>query len=67
MFNDIPEDVCSSCLPDCVNTVYDPVMTALPFKVCDESNLGSSYFCTLDDPSVNVIKLISFIADDEAN
>jgi hypothetical protein len=67
MFNDIPEDVCSSCLPDCVNTVYHPVMTALPFKVCDESNLGSSYFCTLDDPGVNVKKLVSSLLTTRPN
>jgi hypothetical protein len=42
MFNEIPDDVCSYCLPDCTNTIYHPVITALPFKTCDESNLGIS-------------------------
>jgi hypothetical protein len=52
MFNDIPDDVCSYCLPDCVNTIYHPVVTSLPFKTCDESNLGISRFCNLDDTSL---------------
>ena len=50
MFNDIPEEECSYCLPDCINTIYHPVVTSLPFKVCDESNLGISQFCNLDNP-----------------
>jgi hypothetical protein len=41
MYNDIPDEVCSHCLPDCTNTIYRPVVTTLPFKPCDESNLGS--------------------------
>jgi len=52
MFNDIPDEECSYCLPDCINTIYHPVVTALPFKVCDESNLGISQFCSLDNPSL---------------
>jgi hypothetical protein len=52
MFNDIPDDICSYCLPDCVNTIYHPVVTSLPFKTCDESNLGISRFCNLDDTSL---------------
>ena len=52
MFNEIPDDVCSYCLPDCANTIYHPVVTSLPFKTCDESNLGISHFCNLDDLSL---------------
>jgi hypothetical protein len=52
MFNDIPYNVCSHCLPDCRTTIYHPVFTALPFKQCDESNLGISRFCNLDDESL---------------
>jgi hypothetical protein len=57
MFNDIPDDVCSDCLPDCVNTIYHPVITSLPFKTCDESNLGISRFCNLDDTTLPLPKI----------
>ena len=52
MVHNIPEDVCSHCLPDCSKTVYHPFITSLPFKVCDESNLGLSKFCDLEDKTI---------------
>jgi len=52
MFNDIPDEDCSNCLPDCSTTNYHPVITSLPFKECDESNLGISHFCNLDDETL---------------
>jgi hypothetical protein len=52
MFKDIPDIVCSHCLPDCRTIIYHPIFTALPFKQCDESNLGVSRFCNLDDESL---------------
>ena len=52
MFNDVPDDQCVHCLPDCINTIYHPVVTSIPFKTCDESNLGISHFCNLDQPNL---------------
>jgi hypothetical protein len=47
-----PEAKCSHCLPDCGKTIYRSSMTSLPFKSCDESNLGISKFCSLDETSL---------------
>jgi hypothetical protein len=52
MVNDNQTDNCSWCLPDCVNTVYHPVVTALPFKTCDETNLGVSPLCNIYKPDL---------------
>ena len=52
MFNNIPDGECSFCLPDCRTTIYHPVISSLPFKECDESNLGISHFCNLDDDTL---------------
>ena len=52
MFSKIPDKECAFCLPDCTTTIYKPVISTLPFKQCDESNLGISYFCNLDDENL---------------
>jgi len=49
MFNDIPDDTCTYCLPDCSTTIYETSITAIPFRRCDSSNVGVSSFCSLDD------------------
>ena len=28
----LPKDECSHCVPDCNRTIYDPIVTAVPFK-----------------------------------
>ena len=49
MFDEIPDETCTKCLPDCSNTIYDPSITSVPFRRCDSSNLGVSHLCNLDD------------------
>jgi hypothetical protein len=46
--NDIPDDWCSGCLPDCGKTTYEPTVNSLPFDRCDYSNLGVSRFCSFN-------------------
>ena len=42
------DEKCSKCIPDCSNTIYDPMITAVPFRQCDETNLGVSPLCNID-------------------
>jgi len=44
---EIPDALCSQCLPDCSTTYYDSTVVAVPFQKCDSSNLGVSQFCQL--------------------
>ena len=39
------ENSCKHCLPDCQKTIYNPKVSTLPFKMCDETNLGLSPLC----------------------
>ena len=32
MNGDIPDEVCSHCLPDCSTTIYEPMITTIPFR-----------------------------------
>lgn len=52
MSQNTTEDVCSYCYPDCQKTIFEQSVTALPFKECDESNLGISELCNVEDPSL---------------
>ena len=45
MSNDIPDDLCPQCLPDCRVTNYYPTINSIPFETCDYRNLGVSPFC----------------------
>ena len=49
-FNNVPDDKCSYCLPDCDTVIYSPTITAIPFRRCDFRNLGVSSLCNLEDP-----------------
>jgi hypothetical protein len=46
--NEIPDDWCTKCLPDCGKTTYEPAINAIPFESCDFSNLGVSQFCSFN-------------------
>jgi hypothetical protein len=48
MFDEIPDDQCAICLPDCSQTIYEPSMTAVPIRRCDSSNLGVSQLCNIN-------------------
>jgi hypothetical protein len=34
---------------DCSTAIYRPVLTSIPFRTCDDSNLGVSSLCNLED------------------
>lgn len=44
----IPDEACSYCLPDCEGTVYHTSTTSAPFRRCDVKNLGNSQMCSLN-------------------
>ena len=46
MLEDIPEEECDQCLPDCSRVSYSYLVSAQPFRGCDEKNFGISDFCS---------------------
>ena len=50
--NQVPDDQCSNCLPDCSTTVYEPYNSDAKFKICDSSNLGVSRLCNLNNKAL---------------
>ena len=40
---------CSHCLPDCNTVIYKTMVTAVPFKACDLTNLGLTHLCDIND------------------
>ena len=49
-FSNVPAINCSFCLPDCDTVVYEPSVTAIPFRRCDFRNLGISRLCDIENP-----------------
>ena len=43
-------DTCKDCLVDCEYTEYSAAVTAVPFRVCDNKNLGVSRLCNIENP-----------------
>ena len=48
MENEVPEDTCHHCLPDCNRVIYQPLITTQKFRNCDENNFGVSELCNLN-------------------
>ena len=48
MQNDVASEDCEHCLPDCDQTMYQPMVTTQQFRVCNEKNFGMSELCSLD-------------------
>jgi amiloride-sensitive sodium channel len=48
MANEVPENACTHCLPDCSRTVYQPIISAQEFRACDEKNFGMSELCSFE-------------------
>ena len=38
----VPESLCSHCLPDCVGVSYDAAVSAAPFRRCDIKNIAQT-------------------------
>ena len=47
-----PDSQCRHCLPSCSTTIYNPTLTLLPFRRCDDTNVGVSDLCNLNDPTI---------------
>ena len=48
-FNNLPDNECSHCLPDCTSTVYETRISTAPFRKCDHTNLGVSRLCDFEN------------------
>ena len=46
--NEVPQDACQYCLPDCNRVIYQTTISAQKFRVCDEKNFGMSELCSLN-------------------
>ena len=44
----IPDDSCNACLPDCNHTEIQASVSAAPFRRCDYKNVGISSLCSLE-------------------
>ena len=53
LISSVPSEVCSRCLPDCKNTIYEASVSAAPFRPCDHTNLGTSPLCDLESSDFN--------------
>jgi len=69
MSNEIPDDLCKKCLPDCDVITYNPTITVELFDSCNANNIGVSQFCriNLKQPSPMQMKLISQIQNEFYN
>jgi len=46
------ESDCSYCLPDCVHTSYQPIISVEPFRSCDEKNFEISDLCNIQNSNL---------------
>ena len=51
--NDIPEDECKYCLPECTTTVYDTSISYAEFQECDHTNTGTNMLCDMVNGTLN--------------
>ena len=49
-FNNVTDNFCTECLPDCDKVQYDTSITTIPFRKCDFRNLGVSTLCSISNP-----------------
>jgi len=47
MKNQIPDNMCKKCLPDCSVTIYNPTISVEPFDKCSANNIGAGLFCKI--------------------
>ena len=54
MQNDVPDEHCNYCLPDCTTTKYDTSISYAKFRKCDVTSVGGdNMLCGLVDNSLN--------------
>ena len=51
--NDIPEEECKYCLPECTTTVYDTSISYAEFQECDHTNTGTNMLCDMVNGTLN--------------
>ena len=49
MINELPDNTCAHCYPDCSTTIYETAITTVPFRRCDSSNVGVSKLCDVSN------------------
>ena len=49
----VPDSECSSCLPDCRDTLYEFRVSNAPFRYCDHTTLGASSLCDFENRDMN--------------
>ena len=47
IFQNVDDEECKDCLPDCISTQYETSLTSAPFGYCERTNFGLSPFCDL--------------------
>ena len=47
LFEEVSDEECIECLPDCSSTKYKTSISSAPFRSCDRTNLGVSPLCIL--------------------
>ena len=47
LLEEMSDDTCETCLPDCSSTEYTPRISSAAFRNCDRTNLGVSPLCEL--------------------
>ena len=52
-----PDSRCTHCLPSCSGTVYTPTVTTVPFRRCNNLNIGVSPLCKIHDKKLPNPKL----------
>ncbi len=50
--NRVPDMTCDHCLPDCSSTTYTASVSGVPFRKCDDKNMGVSFLCDLTGADV---------------
>jgi len=63
MQNEIPDNICKHCLPDCSVTIYNPSLTLHPLDICNVNNIGVGQLCkiNLKEPTPMQMRLPSQI------
>ena len=49
LYKYVSETSCPHCLPDCTADIYHQRLVTVPFRPCDEANLGVSSLCNLEN------------------
>jgi hypothetical protein len=47
----------------CNTVIYEPSVSTLPFRLCDQRNQGVSLFCNLENEQARIYTVSSYFAD----